>query len=75
LAGGDLDSTVGRRGLREDLGGNVTLRATGFNLGIVSDLASKGDALAALDAAASLDPRERGVGERALDEALERYST
>ncbi|MCW2545874.1 MAG: hypothetical protein JWN96_334 [Mycobacterium sp.] len=75
LAVGELDSTVERLGLIEDSGGNITLRATGFDLDIVRGLASKGAVLAALDAATSLDPRERGVGERALAEALARYST
>lgn len=73
LAANELDSTVRRLGLREDLGGNITVRATNFSMDVVLDLASRSVVLAALDAATSLDPRERGVGERALGEALDRY--
>lgn len=68
-----MDSTVGFFGLQADPAGNVTLRATGFDLGVVRDLAVHGVVLAALDAATSRDPRERGAGERALAEALDRF--
>lgn len=68
-----VDSTVRFFGLRADPAGNVTLRATHFDLGVVRDLTTRGVVLAALDAAASRDPRERGVGDRALAEALDRF--
>ncbi|MGG5259204.1 helix-turn-helix domain-containing protein [Phycicoccus avicenniae] len=68
-----LDSTLGSFSLQPDPSGNVTLRATGLDLGVVRDLALQGVVLAALDAAASRDPRERGVGERALADALDRF--
>lgn len=68
-----LDSAVGFFGLQADPTGNVTLRATRFDLGVVRDLAVHGMVLAALDAAASRDPRERGAGERALADALDRF--
>lgn len=68
-----VDSTTRLFGLRADPSGNVTLRATRFDLGVVRDLAVHGVVLAALDAATSRDPRERGVGGRALAEALDRF--
>lgn len=67
-----LDSTVTFLGLREDPQGAITVRATNFTFDIVARLAEE-TVLAALDAATSLDPRERGVGERALAAALESY--
>lgn len=73
LADTDLDSTVRALGLRADAGGNVTIRATGFDFGVVSELVTNGRIVAALDAATSLDPRIRGVGERALTDALDTY--
>ncbi len=73
MAAHELDSTVRWLGLREDPGGNITVRATNFNMNVVQDLASQSIVLAALDAATSLDPRERGVGEHALTEILDRY--
>lgn len=73
LATDELDFTVRRLGLREDSGGNITVRATNIDMDDVVDLASQSIVLAALDAATSLDPRERGVGKRALAEALDRY--
>jgi len=67
-----LDSTVSFLGLREDPTGAITVRATNFNFDIVVELADE-IVLAALDAATSLDPRERGVGERALAAVLENH--
>ncbi|MFD2797027.1 hypothetical protein ACFS27_25950 [Promicromonospora vindobonensis] len=54
-------------------GGNVTLRATGFDLEIVSRIAERGDVLAGLDLGASLDTRERAAGVRAVELALARF--
>ncbi|WP_188777797.1 helix-turn-helix domain-containing protein [Marmoricola endophyticus] len=65
-----LDATAASFGLREDPVGAITLRATAFDLDAVARLAD-GPVLAALDAATSLDPRERGVGERVLTGVLE----
>lgn len=73
LAADTLDDTVRFLGLRKDADGNIVVRATGFDFAIVTDLASRSAVLAALDASASLDPRVRGVGERALAEILDRY--
>lgn len=68
-----LGSTVRFFGLRADPAGNVTIRATHFDIDVVRDLTIQGVVLAALDAATSRDPRERGVGERALAHALDRF--
>lgn len=74
LAADALNSTVQFLGLIEDPSGRITLRATGFDINIVRDLTqSKTAVLAALDAATSLDPRERGVGARVLADALADY--
>ncbi|HSE10957.1 MAG TPA: helix-turn-helix domain-containing protein [Nocardioidaceae bacterium] len=63
-----------RYALKEDDTGTITLRATDFDIYIVTRLARASSVLAALDAATSLDPRSRGVGERVLGEALARFS-
>lgn len=74
IAAGELEETVRRLGLVDDPNGKITLRATSFDIRIVRDLARSTTAvLAAIDAVTSLDPRERGVGERVLSEALARY--
>lgn len=73
LAARRLASTVTLFGLQETPSGNVTIRATRTDLGIVHDLAHHGVVLAALDAATSRDLRARGVGQRALGEALDRF--
>lgn len=73
LATEDLDSTVQALGLGAATAGNVTLRTTGFDIEVVAELVSTSPVVAALDAATSVDPRIRGVGERALAEALGAY--
>jgi len=74
LAADTLDSTILFLGLIEDPSGPITLRVTGFDINIVRDLAeSRTAVLAALDAATSLDPRERGVGGRVLAATLAEY--
>jgi hypothetical protein len=73
LAADDLDNAVQRYRLREDASGAITLRATSFDLDTVRRLAH-GRALGAIDAATSLDPRERGLGERALRTVLETFA-
>jgi len=70
LAATDLEAVVSRHGLIRDDTGSVTLRATSVDLGVVRDLVSAGDVLAALDLAESLDLRERRAGIDALDRAL-----
>ncbi|WP_369371274.1 hypothetical protein AB1046_21255 [Promicromonospora sp. Populi] len=52
--------------------GNVTLRATAFDLAIAAQIAERGDVLAGLDLGASLDPRERSAGMRSVKQALVR---
>lgn len=69
-----LDEVVERFGLKEEPAGNVTIRATNFDIAVVRDLtATKLPVLTALDAATSLDPRERGLGRGTLEIALELY--
>jgi hypothetical protein len=50
--------------------GNVTLRATGFDLDTVARIAEQGEVLAGLDLGASLNAREREAGMRAVKVAL-----
>lgn len=73
LATDDLDSTVRSLGLTLDAGGNVTLRTTTFDFDVVADLVTTSLVVTALDAASALDPRVRGVGERAIRAALSEY--
>jgi hypothetical protein len=62
--------------LRDDPAGNLTIRTTGFDLAVIRELAvTEMPVLAAVDAAAALDPRERGMGLLALRTALEAYAT
>lgn len=72
LAAGELDAVVRSLALREDPSGKVTLRTTGFDFDKVRQLVDT-TALAAMDAATSIDPRLRGLGQRTLDELLEAY--
>ena len=59
--------------LRQDPSGLITLRATTFDLQTVEALVTGDRVVAALDAATSVDPRERGVGEQALTATLEEF--
>ena len=55
--------------------GTMILRATDFDLDILKRIATKGNgALAALDAAGSMDPREHGVGARTLTKYLQDFA-
>ncbi|QIS15811.1 type IV toxin-antitoxin system AbiEi family antitoxin domain-containing protein [Nocardia arthritidis] len=72
IATQELDNTIRTFGLRENASSNVTLRVTSFDIDQVDTLISAG-VVAALDSATSLDPRIRGVGQRALSEILENY--
>ena len=73
LDGARLDGIASTYGLLTDPGGQVTIRTTSVAMAEVRRLAEGPGVLAALDAATAIDPRERGVGERALTEALERF--
>jgi hypothetical protein len=73
LAADDVAGVVARHGLIRDDEGRVTLRATTMDLDLVRDLADRGDVLAALDLAESLDVRERRAGLDALDQALDTF--
>lgn len=67
-------ATLARRyALQDDSSGTITLRATDFDLDIVTRLAHTTPVLTALDAATSLDPRSRDVGEQVLAEVLARF--
>jgi len=67
-----LQGLVARHGLARDVRGQYALRATDFDLDAVARIAEATIALAALDSAESLDPRERAVGIDALQHALEK---
>lgn len=64
---------VRRYRLVEDPTGPITLRYTGMDIKFVKYLARFNRTLAAVDAATSLDPRERGVGEQTLTSRLELF--
>lgn len=64
---------VHRFRLVEDPAGSITLRRTGMDIDFVGYLAKLNRTLAAADAATSLDPRERGVGEQHLAQRLELF--
>lgn len=64
---------VRRYRLVEDTTGPITLRYTGMDIDVVKHLAWFNRTLAAVDAATSLDPRERGVGEQTLASRLELF--
>lgn len=64
---------VRRFRLVEDTTGSITLRHTGMDIDFAKYLATFNRTLAAVDAATSLDPRERGVGEQALANRLELF--
>ena len=59
--------------LGEDTTGTITLRYTYMDIDFVKYLAAFNRTLAAVDAATSLDPRERGVGEQVLVGRLELF--
>jgi hypothetical protein len=70
IDGNQIREIVRGLGLRPAVHGNVTLRAVTFDVGRVQSLVTT-RVVAALDAAVSIDPRTRGVGEQALEEILE----
>jgi hypothetical protein len=66
---------VKRYAMQRDARGTVLLRATDFDLSTIKRIAIRGNgALAALDAASSRDPREHGVGSRALEKYLRDFA-
>lgn len=70
----NLDKAVQFFALREEPTGNLTVRATDFDLIVVRDLSdAEVPVLTALDAATALDPRQRGMGLLALATALDAY--
>lgn len=69
----DSHLLVARHGLIRDDAGRFTLRATGMDLSVVTELARSSMVLAALDLSESLDIRERSTGLAGLDEALKRF--
>lgn len=70
----DRTSEVVRRfRLREDPAGQIVLRSTSFDIEFVAYLSKSNRTLAAVDAATSLDPRERGVGEQVLARRLQLF--
>lgn len=66
-----LDDVVRTFGLREQADGEAVVRVTGFDFGVVADLTKNSTALAALDAATSIDPRARETGEHLLAKILQ----
>lgn len=73
VAAAEVDGLVERFALVASPTGNITLRATDFDMDTVRALAKASDVLIALDGAAALDARTRGVGELVLGRALARY--
>lgn len=70
IAATSLEATVRSLALQKVATGNVTLRVTGFDIEQVRALVNASTVVAALDAATSVDPRLRGVGEQALAATL-----
>lgn len=64
---------VRRCRLVQDSTGSITLRYTYMDIDFIRYLATLNRTLAAVDAATSLDPRERGVGEQVLVRRLELF--
>ncbi|MFI5626636.1 type IV toxin-antitoxin system AbiEi family antitoxin domain-containing protein [Nocardioides sp. NPDC051685] len=70
----DLIADLVRRcHLGEDSTGSITLRYTHMDIDFINYLSAFNRTLAAVDAATSLDPRERGVGEQVLNRRLELF--
>jgi hypothetical protein len=64
-----------RYGLRRDSRGTMVLRATTFDVRVIKRIVARGNgALAALDAAGSMDARAHGVGSRALGTYLAEFA-
>jgi len=75
VATDDLAGIVKRYVLVPDFRGKMILRVTGFDMATVKRISVKGNgALAALDAASSLDSREHHIGARALAKIMEEFA-
>jgi hypothetical protein len=70
VAAHDLDRLVERYALRTDAAGGYVLRATTFDLDTIAAIAAADQTLLAIDAATSLDPRERAQGHEILTARL-----
>lgn len=68
-----IANVVRRCRLVEDSTGFITLRYTHMDIDFIKSLAAVNSTLGAVDAATSLDPRERGVGEQVLVRRLELF--
>ncbi|WP_182379360.1 hypothetical protein [Nocardioides sp. WS12] len=68
-----IADVVRRCRLVEDTTGLITLRSTSMDIDFIKSLAALNRTLAAVDAATSLDPRERGVGVQVLLGRLELF--
>lgn len=68
-----MAALVRRYRLSEDTTGSLTLRYTNMDIDFIEYLAAFNRTVSAVDAATSLDPRERGVGQQALASRLELF--
>ena len=68
-----IADAVRRYRLSEDTTGSITLRYTDMDIDFITYLATFNRTLAAVDAATSLNPRERGVGEQTLIDRLKLF--
>lgn len=73
LGRADVDRVVRSLGLRAQSGGAITLRSTGFDFIQVRALVPTSQAVAAIHAATSTEPRLRGLGRRAVAALLEAF--
>lgn len=73
LSPNDEQHLVKEYALSPDAVGRFILRATSFDLATVRHLLDRSDMLVALDAAVSLDPRERGAGQARLEKRLAEF--
>lgn len=75
VAADDLTRLVKRCALESDTRGKLVLRPTSFDVASIKLIVVNGNgALAALDAAASTDPRGHGVGDRFLTRLLKDFA-
>lgn len=73
VSAAELEAVIKKYALIASSSGNITLRATDFDMTKVRTLAKASDVLVALDAASSVDTRARGAGETVLERALARH--
>jgi hypothetical protein len=72
VSAAELESVIKKYALVASSSGNITLRATDFDMKTVASLVDASDVLVALDAAGSVDTRSRGTGELVVERALAR---